>query len=987
MSSGQAEQPASQGPHTPPRRRLLGKLGILAVIAVPWIATGAMLATGRIWANGDNLIQSYPLRVLVGLDIHHGQLPLWNPFIWSGTPLLAGFNAGAGYPTTLLFGFLPPTVAWAVNQALPYSVAALGLYLFLRMQRLSEASSTLAAASFSLCGFMIAQNVHLDLLEAASWLPWTFLAIDRIARRPKGAPSWPWILLFAGSSGLMILAGAPEAPLDSMLPLGIFAVWSACRSQHPRWRVIGACVAGGVGGVWLSCAQWFPGLLFQLHSQRAPINYGYFTSGSLRPALSLLSFAPYILGGTRSSPLGYPSQYNLVEVAGYSGILTMIATFALIGRWRHKEAREWRVWFIILVVGLLLAWGGYTPLGLLMYHLPGYNKQRLLSRNLLEVDLAACVLFGYWCNSLLNSRPWSRYRSGGSECVAAADTGATFVGTNGPPGGILERRLSVTPVAVAVAVYLAFVALGPILERSLAVLSYTPSYSSILHLDLRMLPSLVIACAAGLLAWKAWGMPRRRLSFLLTLIMVLDLGMFSVNMVAFPRPQSASRATSPLGAELARATPGGRVATYDPKHVHFSQMLDLSQPDLNVLRKMASVQGYGAIVSSAYNSATHSHSLLQLWPAGLKGSTFDKLNLQTLLVPRYYFLRHKIPQPKPQTPPAPGALAPLPPLPTSFFLTPGRPFTWYFGEPLRIKALKLPVLDIPSPRQITRTQHAGTPKASLGSHQRGPEIRIGLLATPVRTASNQRPSIVWIARSSLSSSTHSIDVHLANTVKAIGLVALLEPTPLASISPTQALQAQASSSANSGKRSDAEVGIGELTTSEGASYFLDGELQGFIMPNHWAYIGMDGSFAMFHNTHARGPAWALTKSGAPDPLSRPRIVTSTPWGTTVIDVNSRTPINLVWSETYADGWRANISKLSNRPVLGSQIAVHRHGLVQEVAVPAGPHRITFSYHRTADIAAIIASLAALLAGILLLAAGIATRAWKTRVERGLSREP
>ena len=48
--------------------------------------------------TGDNLQQNYPLHVLVGSMLRHGQLPFWNQYIFSGTPLMADFNAGAFYP-------------------------------------------------------------------------------------------------------------------------------------------------------------------------------------------------------------------------------------------------------------------------------------------------------------------------------------------------------------------------------------------------------------------------------------------------------------------------------------------------------------------------------------------------------------------------------------------------------------------------------------------------------------------------------------------------------------------------------------------------------------------------------------------------------------------------------------------------------------------------------------------------------------------------
>ena len=101
---------------------------------------------GHLVMTGDNLQQNYPLHVLVGSMLRHGQLPLWNQYLFSGTPLLAGFNAGAFYPLVGLFVILPDRVAWIATEVILFSLIAVGMYLFLRALALSTAACVLAAA-------------------------------------------------------------------------------------------------------------------------------------------------------------------------------------------------------------------------------------------------------------------------------------------------------------------------------------------------------------------------------------------------------------------------------------------------------------------------------------------------------------------------------------------------------------------------------------------------------------------------------------------------------------------------------------------------------------------------------------------------------------------------------------------------------------------------------------------------------------------------
>jgi hypothetical protein len=79
--------------------------------------------------------------VLAGRQIRGGQLPLYDPYIWGGAPLLAGWNAGAAYPLTFLFAIAPPAAAWTLNLIVTWAVAGLGMFWFLRALGLASLPS------------------------------------------------------------------------------------------------------------------------------------------------------------------------------------------------------------------------------------------------------------------------------------------------------------------------------------------------------------------------------------------------------------------------------------------------------------------------------------------------------------------------------------------------------------------------------------------------------------------------------------------------------------------------------------------------------------------------------------------------------------------------------------------------------------------------------------------------------------------------------
>ena len=149
-------------------------------------------------------------------------------------------------------------------------------------------------------------------------------------------------------------------------------------------------------------AQLFPGALFQAQSQRAAETYHYFASGSLNKSLTILGLDPLLLGGAHGYPISYFGTYNLPEISSYIGIFAVMGLFGLLAR-RHRQrakADGWWIWYVIFGVGLLFTWGGFTPFGHVMYEIPLYNRQRLLNRNILVVDLALAVILATWIDAM-----------------------------------------------------------------------------------------------------------------------------------------------------------------------------------------------------------------------------------------------------------------------------------------------------------------------------------------------------------------------------------------------------------------------------------------------------------------------------------------------------------------------------------------------------------------------------------------------------------
>ena len=217
-------------------RAHIGPLWPYAVLIAAPLAAFILpdLLHGRLLITGDNLQQNYPLRVLVGSMLGHGELPFWNPYIFSGAPLMADFNAGAFYPLIGVFVALPDRAAWIVTEVIVYAAIAVGMYVFLRALDLSTTASVLAAGTYAFAGPVLSQVNHVDMTEGFVAIPWMLLAVHHIGRDGR----WRWSILLGVAYASVVLAGAPEAMLDEALLVGAFAVLTAGLDWGRWWRVL-----------------------------------------------------------------------------------------------------------------------------------------------------------------------------------------------------------------------------------------------------------------------------------------------------------------------------------------------------------------------------------------------------------------------------------------------------------------------------------------------------------------------------------------------------------------------------------------------------------------------------------------------------------------------------------------------------------------------------------------------------------------------------
>jgi hypothetical protein len=887
-------------------------VGTLVALACALYALPA--AFGHPVVPGDDLTQNLPLRELVGTQLAHGHLPLFDPYIWSGAPLLAGWNAGAAYPLTWLFAVLPGDAAWSVNLAAAAGVAGVGCFAFLRASGLGAVASWLGGLTYAFGGAMAAQVTHIGLYIGMSWVPVALLATNRLTRRrdvagadlgrnvagDRASPrrsadaTWPWCAVLGASVGLAALSGEPRAVTNAAVVLVIYALWRVWPllrvarvdrlhgGRAAARRAATAVVVGWVLGAGLAAVQLVPGLEAVAVSQRSSGAAYLFGAGSLPVRWLLLLGVPDLLGG--SGTLGQPTffaSYSLTEVTSDVGVLSLVAAFALAGRAlgarRRGEGSEWAVWYVVGAAGVLLALGSHTPLWHLFVHLPLLGGQRLQSRSILVTDLALAVLLAYWADG------WLRRA--------------------GPPA-TAERLAGTIPAVAVVALVVAGMSEGPALAEWMGVSARTAQRA--VPLGPWLAPFLALALGAvALLWWGARAGPRARPVLVVTLV-VADLVVFALTSVVALDAQgraasggdaarragaaSAAGATARAGPRSRRVRPiaalhlKGRVAVYDPGLLHGDELKALGVPDANVNAGTYSVEGYGSIVDGPYARATGVHGLSGegqdvFAPGAASDGVLDSLDTTDVLAPPAYFGRVVAGR-------ARGAAASRG-VPGVRDVARGRSTTWFFGTSRTVTSADVPV--------------AGTAAV------RG--LRLGLLGA--------RGHVRWSAA----------------TAAAGGLVRATWGGPTTAVGLTASW---------AGGRATVLLGAPDVVDG-GAGFLLDGVLQRAITAPHFAYAGHDGAFGIFDDRRAapplrlRQPRAAAGAAGA----AVVRRLSGPPLEPTSAEVDSAHGAEVVRAVAAGPGWHA--SWRAAGAAAAAPLPVRRLGVVQAVEVPAGRGVLTWTY--------------------------------------------
>lgn len=145
----------------------------------PWSAYKQFWGPVKNAAMPDVIGQIYPWKHFTINTWKENQMPLWNPYGFSGNPHLADFQSAVFSPFNLLFFIFPFSDAWAIFILLQPLIAGLSMYIFMKTLKISIVGSFVGSISFMFCGFITVWMAYGTLSMAIAFLPLALFAIEK----------------------------------------------------------------------------------------------------------------------------------------------------------------------------------------------------------------------------------------------------------------------------------------------------------------------------------------------------------------------------------------------------------------------------------------------------------------------------------------------------------------------------------------------------------------------------------------------------------------------------------------------------------------------------------------------------------------------------------------------------------------------------------------------------------------------------------------
>lgn len=388
---------------------------------------GQLFGTMYFWEDFNEYI--YPAFSFAARALSVGEIPFWNPYLFSGTPFLADVATGFFYPLNWLLALVVkngklPVLALEILIIAHCCLAQVAMYRLARRMETSQIAAIISAISYSFSGIFACHIFHPMMIIHFAWFPLVFLYFRDSIMKPVGAGYWKKALLSSLIAGLllgiMMLSGHPQTTLYLLVLLLMFTVWTIIWHLRHSENVVRQILQSGcmallpvLIGSGIFAIQLLHSQEFSQYSERNFLTLEKASIGSMQakqlftvliPKLFGVSDAAAASGAASATPfyLQGSEYYAYWETAFYFGVPALIlAIIGVIVSFRRQEQYYFGL-FTLIVCGfaLLFALGNNGFLFPAFFQLPLFDRFRVPSRMVMLIPFLMAMAAGLGFDAL-----------------------------------------------------------------------------------------------------------------------------------------------------------------------------------------------------------------------------------------------------------------------------------------------------------------------------------------------------------------------------------------------------------------------------------------------------------------------------------------------------------------------------------------------------------------------------------------------------------
>jgi hypothetical protein len=376
--------------------------GILALLS--FLAFLPQYTSSKIIAWLDMPFYFYPFRDMPAELLRHGVLPLWNPFLYCGQPLLANMQSAVLYPPDMLYYVMPVDIAFKVSTFAAFFLMAFFAYMFMRLYKISEEASLLSATLFAFTFYMTVKAPELADLHTILWMPAALYFVKKHAMQGRAYD----LAFCAAALSLSFLGGHPQVFSYVYLLFAAYYFYedhaAGNRGTAGGFIIINTALALAVA------AQALPTGEFVMHSRRVSpggMGFGASSGGFMRAeqlAEMLLPFlSAYVTKGN-----AFLNWMGLIDI----GVLAML--LSALAAWKMEDRRRRLFLLSVFTAAFFISFMGSLPFYKFLFEKLVFLKlMRYPAKINIIFFFIMCVMAGYGFDILfsLDKDKWKGYRN------------------------------------------------------------------------------------------------------------------------------------------------------------------------------------------------------------------------------------------------------------------------------------------------------------------------------------------------------------------------------------------------------------------------------------------------------------------------------------------------------------------------------------------------------------------------------------------------